>query len=82
LQSDRELEEPRVLHLDPNAARKRLSSANSQEETVIPHCSGLEHRFLKAHSHCENTSFNKAIPPLIMPHLLILPFPMTKHSNT
>ena len=30
--ADMVLEEPRVLHLDPKAARRELSSAGSQEE--------------------------------------------------
>jgi hypothetical protein len=45
LQADLDLEkEVRVLRLDPKAARRRLSSAGSQEETGIPHWMELEHR--------------------------------------
>jgi hypothetical protein len=35
VQADKMLEEPRILHLDPKAARRRLTSAGSQEETII-----------------------------------------------
>jgi hypothetical protein len=35
MQADMMLEELRVLHLDLKAARKRLSSADSQEESII-----------------------------------------------
>ena len=39
MQADMVLEkEPRVLHLDPKAARRRLSSAGSQEEALF--CTG------------------------------------------
>ena len=35
LQADLVLEEPRVLHLDAKATRRRLSSAGSQEEALL-----------------------------------------------
>jgi hypothetical protein len=35
VQADVVLEEPRVLHLDPKAARKRLTSAGSQQEALF-----------------------------------------------
>jgi hypothetical protein len=34
MEADLVLEEPRVLHLDLKAARRRLTSAGSQEETL------------------------------------------------
>jgi hypothetical protein len=37
IQTDKELEELRVVHLDPKAARKRLSSTSSQKGTGTLH---------------------------------------------
>lgn len=43
----------------------------------------LEHRDLKAHPYSDrHTSSNKATPPLIKPHLLIVPLSMAKHFQT
>jgi len=43
-EADMVLEELRALHLDPKVARRKLSSAGSQEEGLIPHWAELEHR--------------------------------------
>lgn len=37
------LKKPRVLHLDPEAARRGLNSLDSQEEVLIPHWDESEH---------------------------------------
>jgi hypothetical protein len=42
-QVDMVLKKPRVLHLDPEAARRGLNSLDSQEEVLIPHWDESEH---------------------------------------
>jgi len=49
VQADLVLKEPRVLHLDPKAGRKRCSSAGSQEVGLIPSGWSLSIGNLKAH---------------------------------
>jgi hypothetical protein len=66
-QADMLLGEPRVLHLDPKAIRKRLAFHTG--------CS-LSLGDLKAHLHNDALLPNKA-PPII-PHLLIVPLLMAK----
>jgi hypothetical protein len=48
MQADMVLEKPRVLHLDPTAARRGLSSTGSQEEVSLPHWAKLGHRTSKS----------------------------------
>jgi hypothetical protein len=57
------LEEPRVLHLDPEAARRRLSSAGSQEEALF--CIGQSLASKPQSPHClqvGHTHSNKVTP--------------------
>jgi hypothetical protein len=58
--ADLGMEELRVLHLDPKAAKRRLSFAGSQEGSEILHWVGGEHEDLTPQWH---TSSNKTIPP-------------------
>ena len=58
------------LHLETKAARGRLSSTLGGTSALGD---------LKAHLY---TFSNKTTPPPKGPHLLIVPFPMVKHSNT
>ena len=60
------LEEPRVLHLDPKAAR-RLSSPQAVMGGAM-----LQHRHLKARPHSDT----------LPPHLLILPLPRGPSTQT
>ena len=70
------LEELRVLHLDPKAARRRLISTGSQEEGLIP-LARLEHIYVTSKPHLHSDTL-----PLIGPHLLTVPRPMGKaYSN-
>jgi hypothetical protein len=64
------LEEWRVLHPDPQAARRRLSSVVSQKETLDP-LARLAHLYenSKPQSHSDTH-------PLTRPHLPIVPLPM------
>jgi hypothetical protein len=59
------LKKLRVLHPDPKVARRKLSSAGSQEEGLIPHWAGLSLSTgtLKACLHSD-------ILPPTRPHLL------------
>jgi hypothetical protein len=43
VQADMVPEEPRVLLLDPKAARRRLSSTGSQEKNYLPYLAEPEH---------------------------------------
>jgi hypothetical protein len=59
----------RILHLDPKASRKRLSSANSQKEGLIHAGHSLNIKGdLKACLHSDT------LPPT-RPHFLIVPLP-------
>jgi hypothetical protein len=49
VQADMVLEEPRVLYRDLKTTRRRLDSAGSQGEGLIPHWTEHEHRSLKTH---------------------------------
>ena len=49
VQADMALEELRVLHLALKTTRRRLDSAGSQGEGLIPHWTEHEHRSLKTH---------------------------------
>jgi hypothetical protein len=68
------LEEPSVLDLTPKAA-KGDCPASSQEETIFHTAWSLSMGDLKTHLHSDT------LPP-IRPHLLTVPLPMAKHSNT
>jgi hypothetical protein len=49
MQADKVLEELRVLHLDPKAARRRLSSAGGQEKVLFQTGQSLSIGGIKAH---------------------------------
>ena len=52
-----------VLHIDLKTARRRPSSAGSQEETLIPHWVELRHRRAQSPSRRRHNPSNKATPP-------------------
>jgi hypothetical protein len=69
MQADMMWEELRILHIDPIAARKRLSPRKLGR--------GSQNPLPQYH-----TSSNKTIPSPIWPHLLIVPLPMGQaYSN-
>jgi hypothetical protein len=76
------LELLRVLYLHPKLTGDRQSLSGSQEETEIPHWVELEHRRPQSLPTQCNTSFSRATPTPIRPHLLIVSLPLAKHSNT
>jgi hypothetical protein len=66
--ADMVLEEPRVLHLDPKASRRRLSSTDSQDEGLFCTGGSLITRNLKAYTVTHflrqgHTYFNRATSP-------------------
>ena len=68
IQADMVLEEPRILHLDPKAPRRRLSFHTGQSLNI---------ESLKAHSHSDT------LPPT-RPHLPVVPLPVgqaLKHES-
>jgi hypothetical protein len=60
MQSDTVLEEPRVLHLDPKQARRRLSLPKAFRKMVSSALDGAL----------------KPTPPPTRPHFLMVPLPM------
>jgi hypothetical protein len=64
------LEELRILHLDPQAAECDCDSLARLE---------LIKKKFKPSLH---TFSNKPVPTPTRPHLLLVPLPITKHSNT
>ena len=87
-QADFVLDELRVLHLDPKAARKELTSTGSQEEDFFYPGQSLSigpqsppptvvHFLQQGHAY-----FNKTTPTPTGPHLLIVLLPVGQaHSN-
>jgi hypothetical protein len=74
MQVDVVLVELRVLHLDPKATRRILSSVGSQEEALIPQAR-LEHTHTHTHTHSGTLTLTR-------PHLLIVPLLMGQaYSN-
>jgi hypothetical protein len=69
MQANTALEEPRVLYLDLRTAKRRLSSAGSQEGDLSFTGQSLRLAALKACLHSDT------LPPT-RPHLLIVPLPM------
>ena len=76
------LEELRVVHLDPKAAKRRLSSTGIQEEALTPHLVEFEHRGSQHPPTQWHISSNRATPPPTRSHLLKVPFSMAKYSDT
>jgi hypothetical protein len=71
MQADSVLEEPRVLHLDPKAARRSLSPAGSQREALFHTGRSLSiGGDLKTHLHSDEL-------PSTRPRLLMIRLPMS-----
>jgi hypothetical protein len=72
-QADMVLQEPRVLHLDLKAARRRqalLHLAELEQEEPSKPSYTVTHFFQQGHAY-----FNKAMPTPRRPHLQIMPLP-------